>query len=75
MGQSRISSPVESKYTHHRHHHQEASIVGALGCSEVSGCLMLGLKVAKTVTVYDDEHACVEVKTEDVAEPLVVVTN
>ena len=31
--------------------------------------------MAKTVTVYEEEHACVEVKTEDVAEPLVVDTN
>ena len=44
MGQSRISSPMESKYT---------SIVGAL--VEASGLA----------------YACVEVKTQDVAEPLV----
>merc|ERR1712162_5320 len=56
---------------------EEASIVGAL--VEVSGlsCLlnMLGLKVAETATVYEDEHARVEVDTEDDAEPVVVDTN
>ena len=31
--------------------------------------------MAKTVTVYEDEHACVEVETEDDAEPVVVDTN
>merc|ERR1712162_5519 len=56
---------------------EEASIVGAL--VEVSGlsCLlnMLGLKVTETATVYEDEHARVEVETEDDAEPVVVDTN
>ena len=56
---------------------EEASIVGAL--VEVSGLShllsMLGLKVTETVTVYEDEHARVEVETEDDAEPVVVDTN
>ena len=46
---------MESKY-----HHQEASIVGTL--VEVFGLSYTWLKEAKTVTVYDDEHACVEVQ-------------
>ena len=54
---------------------EEASIVGAL--VEVSGLAymmgMLGLKVTKTV--YEDEHAHVEVETEDDTEPVVVDTN
>eukprot|EP00090_Calanus_glacialis_P025991 TRINITY_DN40749_c0_g1_i1.p1 TRINITY_DN40749_c0_g1~~TRINITY_DN40749_c0_g1_i1.p1 ORF type:complete len:272 (-),score=99.33 TRINITY_DN40749_c0_g1_i1:37-852(-) len=56
---------------------EEASIVGAL--VEVSGLShllsMLGFKVTETVTVYEDEHARVEVETKDDAEPVVVDTN
>ena len=37
---------------------------------------MLGLKVTETVIVYEDEHARVEVETEDDAEPeLWILTN
>jgi len=54
---------------------EEASIVGAI--IEVSGLGfilgMLGLKVTKTV--YEDEHARVEVETEEESEPVVVDTN
>ena len=46
---------------------------------EVSGLshllAMLGLKVTETVIVYEDEHARVEVETEDDAEPGVLDAN
>merc|ERR1719318_1783852 len=53
----------------------EASVIGAI--AEVSGIAYLmevfGLKLKKAV--YEDEHARVEVNTEDELEPVVVDTN
>jgi len=54
---------------------EEASVIGAI--AEVSGIAYLmevfGLKLKKAV--YEDEHARVEVNTEDELEPVVVDTN
>ena len=56
---------------------EEASIVGALvevsGLSHLLG--LLGMKVTETVAIYEDEHARVEVETEDDAEPGVLDAN
>jgi len=54
---------------------EEASIIGAL--VELSGLsYLLGvLGLNSTKTVYEDEHARVEVETEDDSEPVVVDTN
>ena len=58
---------------------EEASIVGAL--VEVSGLShglllgLLGMKVTETVAIYEDEHARVEVETEEDSEPVIVDTN
>eukprot|EP00092_Neocalanus_flemingeri_P085549 GFUD01107654.1.p1 GENE.GFUD01107654.1~~GFUD01107654.1.p1 ORF type:complete len:286 (+),score=55.30 GFUD01107654.1:95-952(+) len=59
---------------------EEASIIGAVvevylkysGLGFILG--MLGLKGTKDKTVYEDEHARVEVETEDDAEPVIVDT-
>ena len=36
---------------------------------------LVGMKVTETVAIYEDEHARVEVETEEDSEPVVVDTN